>query len=201
MPRLTGQRRWLVVLAALTAGGIVVGGVVAGYLGPPEEVVELQAAIDREPLQRVATIPASGTAQARDVFVQRTSTGHLCLWDTPAGRPQERQGGCNPADDPLGGSALSASLGYEGGPELEGIRDARIVGLAAPSVAAVRIVMSDETMRAVALRTVRIGDARYRVFTYRIRPSDIRRGLGPKAVVAIDADGEELARQPTGFAG
>jgi hypothetical protein len=199
MRRLIGPRRWLVLLGTLAVGGTVVGGVVAGYLGPPTEVVELQGAIEREPLQRVATIPASGGAQARDVFVQRTSTGHLCLWDTPTGRPQERQGGCNPADDPLGGAALSASLGYDGGPELNGIRDARIVGLAAPGAAAIRIVMSDETVRTVALRTVAIGDARYQVFAYRIRPSDIRRGLGPIAVTAVDAGGNEIGRQPTGF--
>ena len=194
------SRRWLVVLGILALGGVLAGSVVAARLGPPD-VERLQAAIEKDPLVRVTGLPASGNVRERDVFVQLTSTGHLCLWDAPAASPRELQGGCNSADDALGGGTVRASLGYEGGPAPEDVRDARIVGLARIDVQEVRIAMSDGTARRVALRRVAIGSAEYRVFAHRIKPSDLRMGLGPVAVVAVDATGRELDRQTTGFGG
>ena len=193
------RSRWIALLGSLAVGGVLAGGVVAAQLGPSSDIAELHAAIDKDPLVRVAEIPASGNAQARGVFLQRTSTGHLCLWDAPSARPRERQGGCNDADDALGGAHLSASLGYDGGPATKDVRDARIVGLASTDAAEIRVVMSDGTTRQSALRNTSVGGAAYRVFAYRIRPSDLRKGLGPVAVVAVYEAGQEIGRQPTGF--
>jgi hypothetical protein len=45
-------------------------------------------------------------------------------------------------DDPLGGSVVSANLAYDGGPEPEKVRDARLSGIADSDVA--RIVVLHE---------------------------------------------------------
>jgi hypothetical protein len=201
MRTLTRSRRWIAFLGVLAVGGILAGGVIAAQLGPPPEIANLQAAIEEDPLVRVGDIPPGGNARARGVFVQLTSTGHLCLWDAPSATSRERGGGCNAADDPLGGSELSASLGYDGGPAVSDVRDARLIGLASEKVFEVQVLMSDGTRRPVPLRKATIGGVSYRVFGYRITPSDLRRGLGPTAVVAIDGAGAEIARQATGFGG
>ena len=201
MRTLTWSRRWIAFLGVLAIGGILAGGVIAAQLGPSPENADLQAAIEEDPLVRVGDIPAVGNAGPRGVFVQVTSTGHLCLWDAPSATSRERGGGCNTAGDPLAGSELSASLGYDGGPAARDVRDARLIGLASEKVSGVHVVMSDGTRRPVPLRRVTIGGASYRVFGYRFRPSDLRRGLGPTAVVAIDGAGAEIARQATGFGG
>ena len=101
--------------------------------------------------------------------------------------------------DPLGGSVLSASLAYEGGPSVPSVRDARIVGLAAPNVAAIELVMSDGSTRSLKSRHVSVGSRAYTAFGYRVKASDLRKGVGPTAVVALDADGSELGRQATGI--
>ena len=49
-------------------------------------------------------------------------------------------------EDPLGGSELSASLAYEGGPAVEDVQDARLIGLASWDVATVQLLMSDGTL-------------------------------------------------------
>lgn len=201
MRTVTRSRRWVVVLAVLALGGIVTGGVVAAQLGPSTDITALQAAIERDPLVRVADLPGGGAGRERAVFLQLTSTGHLCLWDAPPDRPRERAGGCNPAADPFAGRAITASLAYDGGPALESVRDARLIGLASADVAAVHVVMSDGTVRQVALRGASLGEADYRIYAYRFRPSDLRRGLGPTAVVAVNDAGHEIGRQPTGFGG
>lgn len=193
------RSRWVALLGSLAVGGVLAGGVLAAQLGPSSDIAELQAAIEKDPLVRVAEIPASGNAQARGVFIQRTSTGHLCVWDAPSARPRERQGGCNDADDALAGAHLSVSLGYDGGPATKDVRDARIIGLASTEVAEIHVVMGDGTTRQGALRTTSVGGAAYRVFGYRIRPSDLRKGIGPVAVVAVNEAGQEIGRQPTGF--
>jgi hypothetical protein len=199
MRTFTWSRRWIAFLGALALGGVLAGGLIAAQLGPSSDIAELQAAIEKDPLVRVAEIPAGGSAQARGVFLQLTSTGHLCVWDAPSANSRERQGGCNAADEALGQAPLSASLAYDGGPAVEDVRDARIVGLASTEAAEIRVVMSDGTARRIALRNASIGGAKYRVFAYRIRPSDLRKGLGPTAVVAVNDAGEEIGRQATGF--
>ena len=204
MRTITKPRPLIVLVGVLAIVGIAAGGVVAAQLGPSPDVAKLQAAIEEDALVRVVDIPASSTAPARGVFVQFTSTGHLCLWDAPSGTSRERGGGCNPADDPLAGRELTVSLGYDGGPSIDAVTDARLMGLVSARVAAVQALMSDGTRRNVPLRrtlAVSFQDAGYRVFGYRLLRVDLERGIGPTAVVVLDASGKEIDRQPTGFGG
>jgi hypothetical protein len=187
-----------VIAAALLAAAVVTGSVVAGQFRQTDPEA-FQEGLATSEVMRVADIAAADGLAGHGVFVQVTETGQVCLWDAPSASSLERGGGCNPADDPLGGSELSASLAYEGGPTLASVRDARLVGLAASDVAAVEVLMSDSTRRGVRLRTATIGSSAFRAFGYRFSRSDLRRGVGPTAVVALDSSGAEVARQVTGI--
>lgn len=200
MPRI--GRRSRIVIAIAVAGGVMSGSVIAAQRGASApDVDELQAAIEREPMTKVADIGSSDGAAARGVYVQELETGHLCVWDAPSASSRERQGGCNSVGDALGGSAVSASLAYDGGPAIEGVRDARLTGLAAAGVASVAVLMSDGSEQVVRLRKAKLESGDFLAFGYRFKKSDLRKGIGPIAVVARDAGGDELARQPTGIGG
>ena len=194
------RRRGVVVVAALTiCAAVVVGGVVAGGFDWSRSAGELDAAlVDARPT-RIADIPAADGLPARGVFAQITATGHFCLSDAPLDAPLTGGGGCNPLDDPLGGSALSASLAYDGGPAIETVRDARLIGLAAANVATVRLLMSDGSSRAVKLKSATVGSDEFSAFGFRLRKSDLKKGIGPVAVVAYDGNEAEIARQTTGI--
>lgn len=203
MSRSGKLRRSIVVVAIALVGGVVVGTVVAaqsgGDAGP--DVASLQAAIAAEPMTKVADVAGSESFSARGVYVQELETGHLCVWDAPSAASRERQGGCNATDDPLGGSAVSANLAYDGGPAIEGVRDARLTGLAASNVASVVVLMSDGSERRVHLKKAKLEAGDFFAFGYRFKKADFRKGVGPIAVIAQDADGGEIARQPTGIGG
>ena len=196
-------RRSLVVLAVALAGGVLVGSVIAAQRGKDAapDVASLEAAIAAEPMTKVADIGGSDGFASRGVYVQELDTGHLCIWDAPAISPRERQGGCNSIDDPLGGIAVSASLAYDGGPAIESVRDARLSGLAASSVAEVIVLMTDGSERVVRLKRAKLSSGDFFAFGYRFRKSDLKQGVGPIAVVAHDAQGAEIARQATGIGG
>lgn len=187
----------LVGLAALASGGAIL----ASQLGSstPPDIAALDEAIQAAPLTEVADIPAAGALQERGVFVQVTSTGEVCLWDAASPTSRGRMGGCDPASDPLGGSKISASLAYDGGPATTDVKDARLIGLVDPSVAKVGVLMSDGSYRTVKLKGSTILGKRYGAFGYRFRRSDLGKGIGPVAVIATDASGAEVGRQPTGF--
>ena len=108
-------------------------------------------------------------------------------------------GGCNPASDPLAGGALSASLAYEGGPAIDTVTDARVIGLASAETSAIRIVMSDWSFRTVKIAKAKVGSDELHAYGYRFKKRDVERGIGPAAIVAYDAAGAELGRQPTGI--
>jgi hypothetical protein len=194
------RRRGIVVaFLALALGGVLVGSVVAGRNLWLDDAVKLDEALaDAAPVQ-VAEIAAADGRQARGVFAQLTSTGHVCLSDAALDAPLMGGGGCNPADDPLGGDAISASLAYDGGPALDTVSDARLIGLVSEETASVRVLMSDGTLRSVKLKKAKVGSDEFQAFGYRFRKSDLRKGIGPTAIVALDADGVELGRQPTGI--
>jgi hypothetical protein len=197
-------RRWAVLGISSTLAGILAGGVIAAEFGAFEDPESFTAAIRDDPLVRVADIGSVGSLPARGVFVQSTSTGQVCLWDAPSSGGLDRRGGCNSAADPLGGSKLSASLSYEGGPVAAQVSDARLIGLVAMQVDAVQVLMSDGTRRSVPMKrtpTVATASGFYRAFGYRFRASDLQRGVGPTAVLALDSRGQEIDRQVTGFAG
>jgi hypothetical protein len=150
-------------------------------------------------LRAASSHPGVDGFTAEGVFAEITDTGQLCVFDAPSASSNRRRGGCNQVDDPLGGSSLSASLVYEGGPALDGVRDARVFGLAADSVARAQVVMSDGSRRELHLKKAAIGSSEFEAFGYRITQADLKRGVGPVALVALDARGKELARQPTGI--
>jgi hypothetical protein len=193
-------RHIAVLLGALVAGGALVGAVVAAQGGQP--VPEgLEAAIASEPLVKVLDLPAASGAPSRSMFVQPTSAGFLCVWDAPSAGSRMRQGGCNRSDDPLGGRSISASLAYDGGPAIEGVDDARLIGLAVAETASVHIEMNDGSSRDVKLKKAKVGSDEFQAFGYRFKKSDLGKGIGPSAIVAYDAAGIEIGRQPTGIGG
>ena len=191
--------RTLVVAVVLVASAVLVAGVVAGGFDWSRSSDEFEAALAKAPPTRVSDIPAADGLPARGVFAQITSTGHFCLFDAPLDAPLTGGGGCNAADDPLGGSVISVSLAYDGGPAIESVKDARLIGLAAPTVASARVVMTDGSSRAVKLRMSSVGDRGLQVFGFRVRKSDLKKAIGPIAVVALDASGNEIGRQTTGI--
>jgi hypothetical protein len=198
---MSGRRRvtrWAAVGLGLLAAGVVTSAVVAARF---DDGSDLATAIEEAPLTRVADIPAGDGARALGVFVQLTKTGHLCVWGAPSATSRERGGGCNAVDDPLNGEAISATLSYDGGPGHGRVSAATVFGLAAPEVASVRILMTDGTERVVRLRQARIGSDDLKAFGYRFSRADLRRGLGPTALVALDSEGVEVGQQPTGFGG
>jgi hypothetical protein len=191
-------RRVVVVAAVGIAAVVLVGGVVAAGFDWSRSAEEMKASLAQTRPTKVADIPAADGIAARGVFAQITSTGLFCLTDAPLDAPLQGGGGCNAAEDPLGGSAVSASLAYDGGPAIETVKDARLIGLAAGEAASVRVLMSDGSTRAVTLKKSTVG-RELQVFGFRVRKSDLKKGIGPIAVVALDERGDEIGRQTTGI--
>ena len=193
-----GRRRWLVLGVGLVLAGALASAVVASR---NDDGSALTAAIAETSLTQVAEVPAGDGASGRGVFVQLTETGHLCVWEAPSAISRERGGGCNTADDPLNGNAVSATLSYEGGPEISDVRSASIFGLAGSNAASVSVGMSDGSSRSIKLKKAKVGSDEFQAFGYRFKKSDLKKGIGPTAIVAYDAGGNELGRQPTGIGG
>jgi hypothetical protein len=191
-----GLRRWLALVLGVVIAGLVAGAVVAGQF---DDGSHLSAAIEESELVKVADIPSSDGAPAKGVYVQLTRTGHLCVWESVSATSRERGGGCNTVDDPLNGQALSFTLSYDGGPAVADVRTATLFGLATPQVARAGVLMSDQSRHDLRLRDVRIGDTDYRAFGYRVKRTDLKKGIGPIAVIALDASGAEIGRQTTGI--
>jgi hypothetical protein len=195
------SRRWIALVAVIAGAGVFVGALAAGQLGGLRDPDDLAAVLDEGAFVRVAELRGEAGGPDRAVYVS-VARGLLCLFDAPVANPRAGGGGCNRADDPLGGAELFASLGYDGGPSTRSVTDARLIGLVSGEVASVRLEMSDGTSRSLLLgRTpaVSLAAGSLRAFAYRFRPSDLRRGIGPVAVVALDRSGEEVGRQATGF--
>jgi hypothetical protein len=191
--------RWLAVTAGvIVSAGALAGGVIAGRLGWTDDAASLDAALAEAPAASLLEIPSADGLPARGVFAQVTA-GHVCLSDAPLDSPLMGGGGCNPADDPLGGQAFSASLAYDGGPAVQDVKDARIVGLTSLDVASMRVLMSDGTSRQIKLKKAKVGSDEFRAYGHRFKKVDLRRGVGPTAVVAFDAAGNEIDRQATGI--
>jgi hypothetical protein len=193
-------RRWIVAaLVGLVAAGALASGVVAGRMLWADDGSRLDSALADAPPAKIADIAGANGLPARGVFAQITSTGHLCLSDAPLGAPRSGGGGCNPADDPLAGREFSASVAYEGGPSIESVKDARLIGLASSAVASLGIRMSDGSTRDVRLKATKLGSSDFQVFAYRFKNSDLKKGIGPTAVFALDGGGAEIDRQATGI--
>ena len=121
MPRV--RKRMVVLLALALAGSLLVGSVVAARRGGnPPDAAKIEAAIAAARMTRVADVAGGEGFARRGVFIQELDTGDLCVWDAASASSPDRQGGCNSIDEPLGGSAVSANLAYEGGPAIESRR-------------------------------------------------------------------------------
>ena len=62
--------------------------------------------------------------------------------------------------------------------------------------------MTDGTTRSIALSRVAtraLAGKDYRPFAYRVRQSDLGKGIAPVAVLVLDADGRVVDRQVTGI--
>lgn len=194
------RKRWIVLGGATLLACTFAGAVVASRLGdPPRDVAALEASIRKAPMVPLTAIPAGNGNSTRAVFAQITSTGDFCLWDAPSATSEQKQGGCNPADDPLGGHPLSASLAYDGGPAASDVTDARLIGLVTADVASVQVLMSDGSRRVLKLRQVPAAIGDFHVFAHRFNRGELKHGATPVAVVALDAKGLEIDRQATGF--
>ena len=191
-------KRVIVASILVLAAALLASGVIAGQFRSADPEALHEALTSGEVVQ-VAEIAAADGLARRGVFVQETDIGQLCLWDAASASSLQRGGGCNAIDDPLGGSAVSASLAYDGGPAIETVRDARLIGLADEDVASVTVLMSDGSERVVRLKRAKLSAGDFFAFGYRFKKADLRRGIGPIAVIARGADGGELARQPTGI--
>ena len=192
------KRRWLAVGVGAVLAGTLAGSVIASRA---DDGSDLAAAIGEDPLTRVADIAAAEGSPGRGVFVQKTSTGHLCVWEAPSATSRERGGGCNPAADPLNGRPLSFTLSYDGGPALGDVKGATLFGLAAADVAGASVVMSDGTERQIRLQKAKVVGEDYRAFGFRFKKADLRARIGPIAVVAVNANGAQIDRQATGIGG
>ena len=195
---MTPIRRVAALGVAVILAGLLAGAVIGSRL---DDGSDLAAAIEEAPLVRVADIATEDGSPGRGVYVQTTGTGHICVWEAPTATSRQRGGGCNTADDALNGGPLSFTLSYDGGPAIADVRAATLFGLAAADVAQASVRMSDGTEREIRLRRANVSGTDYLAFGYRIKRSDLRKGVGPAAIIAFDASGVELARQPTGIGG
>ena len=194
------RKHVVVIVAVALVAGVAVGGVIAAqHRDTAPDVGEMEAAIATTPVTKVADVSANDGSEARGVYLQELDTGYVCVWDAPSSTSRSRQGGCNRADDPLGGSAVWASLAYDGGPATETVRDARLSGLASAETASLEVLMSDGSIRAVKLQKAKVGSDEFQAFGYRFKKADLKKGIGPTAIVAYDAAGNEIGRQPTGI--
>lgn len=191
-------RRWAAFGVGVVLAGALAGAVVASRIDDGSDIV---AAVAEAQLVPVADIAAADGSPGRGVFVQKTSTGHLCVWEAPSATSRERGGGCNTADDPLNGRPLSFTLSYDGGPALGDVKGATLFGLAAAEVAGASVLMSDGTERQIRLQKAEVAGEDYHAFGFRFKKADLRAGIGPIAVVALDAGGAQIDRQSTGIGG
>lgn len=194
-------RRWTLVVIGLVFSAVFAGGVVAAdhiWLSSPDSI---EATLDQGALVRIADVTAANGLGDRGVYAQVTPGGLMCLWDAPSPSASDKLGGCNDAADPLAGKKMMISFAYEGGPAVETVSDARLIGLIASDVASVQVVMSDGSNRKVPLHPTprKVGD--FQAFGMRFGRREIRRGVTPTAVMALDGAGAVVDRQPTGFGG
>ncbi|HEX6703023.1 MAG TPA: hypothetical protein VF101_20025 [Gaiellaceae bacterium] len=141
----------------------------------------------------VARFPSVPGLQDRSVFLAEAD-GLICLWDA-VDAAHEGGGGCNDANDPFAGRKMMFGLSWDGGPALSSVSNGRLSGLVAPDVDRVYLELSDGSKRPIRLTNA----SPYRAFAYRISKADARPESQPVAVVAFDASGRQIDRQPTGF--
>ena len=197
------KNRHFIVAGVAVGLGLALGGIASGVYraaGTPSATPDVRSRAST--VLPVAQFPSETGRPDRQVVIQRTPDGYLCVWDSPDGTAEHGVGGCNPAADPLGGRKLFVSLTYDGGPAVATVHDARLSGIAAPDVAVAELVMSDGSTRAILLSrasTRGLAGKDFRSFAYRVRQSDILKSVTPVEVLVLDAGGKVIDRQVTGI--
>jgi hypothetical protein len=192
------KRRIVAVVATCVAIGTASGIGATAIFGSSHarsgiSPAAVQAALADGKKVEVARYPSAPGLEDRSLFLAQAD-GFICLWDA-VDAAHEGGGGCNFANDPFGGKKMMFSLGWDGGPSLSSVSNGRLGGLVAPDVDRVYLELSDGSRRPIRLTNA----SPYRAFAYRISKADARPESQPVAVVAVDASGRQIDRQPTGF--
>lgn len=196
------KTRYMIVLTAITAA--VLGAGYASAVQPTlaEQPVAFDRAATAKDQMPAAARPkafavgqtrriATFGAAPRAVFVATAADDRmLCFWDVDLLR-NERGGGCSERASFFKDRDLAASLMFTGGPALDSVTSARIVGLVTGRVGSIAVVNSDGSSNQVT-------PTRDRGFAYEVPATQLAAGVEPVAVVAYDRAGRELTRQPTG---
>lgn len=180
------------VLVAIMGAGLATGS----FLFPNDPIT--RPAVESELGEKVASFPSQAGRPDAAVHIARSADAGLCV-NATGGDRRSWSGGCNPARDPLGGLPFMALFTYDGGPAAEHVKEARLYGLADKSVRQLSMEMTDGSARPLRLSANPVAGTAYRVFAERVSPNDLRSGITPTAVVAYDASGAEIGRQPTGL--
>jgi hypothetical protein len=125
------------------------------------------------------------------VFLGKNAAGQICLYDTTLDG-MESGGGCNAGDDFFAGRSFFVSLSYSGGPTVQSVTAARLVGVATEDVERLMVIDS-------AGRATRVSLTADRGFAYVVPPARLKSGIEPREVIAYDGGGQELDRQATGI--
>lgn len=159
-------------------------------------------AAETAPAVTVARFGRETSGAAHVVLVQRLSDrGLVCLWDS-AIDGAERGGGCNNAADVLAGKQLMINTASSTGPNGSGYTVVRISGLASPSIAGVKVRMSDGTMRLVSLDSdvpASVSGGPTKAFAYNESAADLSSGVVPTAVLAFNKSKEQVEADAVGL--
>jgi hypothetical protein len=197
------ERRFLILIGAVVLAIAIgrvsfVGAQSLLFATDQDQGARLRELKERQLGSRVATLPSQGGRPEVGLYVARLADGSICVSSASADKTSAG-GGCNSASAPLNGKPFIAIFAYDGGPAVATVEDARLYGLADRSVEELRLEMSDDSTRQLHLSAHAVAATPYRVFAYRVSHADIRARITPVAVVAYDASGAVIGRQPTGL--
>lgn len=185
----------LTALAGVLAGtatGVMKTGIIAFSRAPDSsDSLPLLSVLRTGESRRIADFADGDVSDARAVFVSRATEGGeemVCLWDTNLLNGHQG-GGCNYAYDPFGGRRMMVSLAFDGGPALETITEARIIGLVDPAVVSVGILQANGKTTDVRLSPDR-------AFAVAYTQSDILHGRAPVAVIGRDVRHAVIDQEP-----
>lgn len=191
------NKKHLLALAFVVVVAGVVVAVAAGYtplFASDDQQGSLIGELHANHLgTKLADFPAQAGRPTAGFYVATLADGSVCI--STQSSDGTSSGGCNPATDPLGGKPFEAILASAGGtPAAPG--EERIFGLADSSVASIKVELANGALRPIPFLAHDQVLGKYQAFAFRVPPADLARAKAV-AIVAYDASGGELARQPT----